>query len=307
MIAVDPTRTSDPDLDRVEQRLVWVFGSPRTGSSWLMRMLRSVPGIAGVAESLLPDHLVPLAAASEDGEFFQTHRRADDPNYFFARRYLPELREDLRRLALRQLVRVASNAPGVEPSRPREWIAIKEPGGSQAADTIFWLLPRGRMLFLLRDGRDVVDSHADAVFGEETWWAEREHLRAGGNRARADRHAFLVRNARQWATRTKACLRAYETLPDERRLLVRYEDLVDDTAGELGVVLDWLGIEIDEQRIRAIVAKFAFESIDPSKRGPGKIYRAATPGLWRESFDDEEQQLLWEVMGETLEELGYER
>jgi hypothetical protein len=300
-------RAVDPDLDRIEERLVWVFGSPRTGSSWLMRLLRNAPGVAALSESLLPDHLVPVTAASEEGEFFQTHRRADDPNYFFARQYLPELREDLRRLALRQLSRVARDAPGVKESRPREWIAIKEPGGSHAADTIFWLLPRGRMLFLLRDGRDVVDSHADAVFGEKTWWAEREHLRAGGNRARADRHAFLERNARQWVTRTRACLRAYEGLPDERRLLVRYEDLVDDTVEELGAILDWLGIEIDEQRIRAIVAKFAFESIDPSRRGPGKIFRAATPGLWRESFDAEEQELLWQIMGPTLEDVGYER
>jgi hypothetical protein len=164
------------------------------------------------------------------------------------------------------------------------------------------------MIFLLRDGRDVVDSHADAILGEKTWWAERKHLRANSRSPKADdRKSFIERNARRWVIRTKACLRAFDGLPDERRLLVRYEDLVADTATELRSILRWLGLEVREPQLQAIVSKHAFEAIDPSKRGPGKIFRAATPGLWRESFDEEEHELLWRVMGDTLARLGYDR
>jgi hypothetical protein len=296
------------DLARVEESLVWVLGSPRTGSSWLMRLLKHGPGIVGIWESLLPDHLVPVAAARDGGEFFQHHSRADDPNYFFARRYLPDLRSDLRGLALRQIQRLAREAPGADSSREPDWIVIKEPGGSHGADTLFWLLPRGRLLFLLRDGRDVVDSHADAILGKESWWGDREHLRANSRAPSADdRRSFITRNARRWVIRTNACLRAFEALPDDRRLIVRYEDLVAETATELGSIFGWLGVDVPASQVEAIVSRYAFESIDPSKRGPGKIFRAATPGLWRESFDEGEQQLLWEVMGDTLTRLGYER
>ena len=41
-------------------------------------------------------------------------------------------------------------------------------------------------------------------------------------------------------------------------------------------------------------------------KGPTKALRAATPGLWRENLSDEEQLAVNEIMGETLERLGYE-
>jgi hypothetical protein len=247
---------------------------------------------------------VPAAAARRGGEFFQHNPRADDPNYFFARRYLPDLRPDLRTLTLRQIQRLAREAPGTDPSAEPDWIVIKEPGGSYAAETIFWLLSRGRMVFLVRDGRDVVDSHADAALREESWMRNRRHPAASGPDGR---RSFIRRNAERWVVRTDACLRAFEALPEERRLTVRYEDLVADTATELGSIFRWLGVDVPAPQVAAIASRHAFESIDPSKRGPGKIFRAATPGLWRESFDEGEQQLLWEVMGDTLTRLGYER
>ena len=39
---------------------------------------------------------------------------------------------------------------------------IKEVDGSHAADVVMSLFPRSRMLFLVRDGRDVIDSLLDA-------------------------------------------------------------------------------------------------------------------------------------------------
>jgi len=53
-------------------------------------------------------------------------------------------------------------------SRHGEVVVIKEPNGSQAADMIMRALPRVRLLFLLRDGRDVIDSLLDA-FTEGGW------------------------------------------------------------------------------------------------------------------------------------------
>jgi len=44
---------------------------------------------------------------------------------------------------------------------------IKEPNGSQGAGFILFRLPCSRLLFLLRDGRDVVDSELDAS-GKDT-------------------------------------------------------------------------------------------------------------------------------------------
>jgi hypothetical protein len=50
----------------------------------------------------------------------------------------------------------------------------------------------------------------------------------------------------------------------------------------------------------------AFDRLPPEHRGPGKIFRAASPGLWRENLTPPEQEVLERVMGSKLRELGYE-
>ena len=41
------------------------------------------------------------------------------------------------------------------------YLVVKEPNTSEAADTLVKLLPSSRVVFLVRDGRDVVDSMLD--------------------------------------------------------------------------------------------------------------------------------------------------
>jgi len=54
------------------------------------------------------------------------------------------------------------------------------------------------------------------------------------------------------------------------------------------------------------VAEFAFEQIPSDRRGPGQFARAATPGLWRDSFSDEERAAVEQIAGPKLAELGYD-
>jgi hypothetical protein len=183
------------------------------------------------------------------------------------------------------------------------WVAIKEPNGSHAADTIVSLLPRSRMLFLLRDGRDVVDSLVDAMLGSDSWWAER--TRSLG-RPPQERLAFVSQHSSLWVRRTMATQRGYESLPEDQRLLVRYEDLLADTPVQLRRIFDWLDLGVSEAELREIAGRHAFESAPHERRGPGKDMRAASPGLWRENLTDDEQRRMHEIMGAKLSELGYE-
>ena len=281
----------------LEGMLVWILGSPRSGSSWLMRMLSGRSEIVTINEPYLGVHLVPMGGTTEAGEYYEHGQRAGDPSYFFARRYLPVFRPLLRELVLRgfqnQLNHMKS---GPMPS----WVAMKEPNGSHAADTILSLLPASRMLFLLRDGRDVVDSVVDAMLREESWWKGPSAL------VTRERITFVSQHSTLWVLRTMSSQRAFEALPEDQRLLVRYEELLSDTRGQLRRIFDWLDLNVSEGDLEAIVARYAFEAVPKDRRGPGKDVRAASPGLWRENLTEEEQQTMHEVMGEKLRELGYE-
>ena len=292
--------TAGGDLAGLEEKLVWIFGSPRSGSSWMMRLLSTRPEIAVVNESYLGAHLVPVGGEVEAGEYYEHGERAEDPSYFFAREYMPVLRPLLRGLALRGFDNQLRHM-GHDPIP--NWVAIKEPNGSHAADTIVSLLPRSRMLFLLRDGRDVVDSLVDAMLGKESWWAER--TRSLG-RPPQERLAFVSQHSNLWVRRTMATQRGFESLPSDQRLLVRYEDLLADTPAQLHRIFDWLRLGVTPAQVREIAARHAFESAPDERRGPGKDMRAASPGLWRENLTEDEQRTMQKIMGPKLAELGYD-
>ena len=88
-------------------------------------------------------------------------------------------------------------------------------------DRFFSFFPRARLLILVRDGRAVVQSAMD-TFG---WNFDRACL------AWAD------------AARTIRRFQQVESAQADRWRLVRYEDLVDDVAGELRSIFEFLGLD----------------------------------------------------------------
>jgi Sulfotransferase family len=256
-------------------------------------------------EPYLPSHLTPIVDRfAEPGapNFLLKATRTDDPNYFFADAFASCWRPEVRRLILVRLHAQAALAAR-EHSLDDPLVVVKEPNGSHGADFVMSLLVRSRLIFQLRDGRDVVDSmlHARSDGG---WLAGPGS--PGPILSRSERLGFVRRHSRLWVNRTLAVQRAYDAHPPELRIAIRYEDLRSDTIGTLRTLIDWLGVDRSDADLEAAAAALAFEAYPPRAKGPTKPLRAASPGLWRENMSDEERLVMNEVMGETLVELGYE-
>jgi hypothetical protein len=297
-----PDAAGPPLADRdISSRLIWMFGSPRTGSTWLMQLFSEIPGIAVIDESYIPLHLVPIDHTVPDGEYFERGQRAEDPHYFFAKRYLPELRGELRKLIMRGLVHQLRELG--QASDP-QWIVIKEPNGSHASDSVMSLFPESRLLFLVRDGRDVIDSLIDAMLARDSWW-QRSQV-SDEPRIISERLAFIRHHAHLWSQRTTATQRAYAATPERLRMRVSYEALLADTAGGFTRMLEWLGMQVAPDAVGAAVERRSFAAIPPEQKGAGRRARSATPGMWRERLRPGEIELVEEIMGAKLRELGYE-
>jgi hypothetical protein len=318
------------DDEELESKLVWIFGSPRTGSTWLLEMLchplrakrdeplgfswpegwqEQVPAVA-VDEFLISSHLAPNQGQVID--IFDTpfpatlnglfQRRS---SYAFSQEFADVWKPEARRLTLVRLYAVIERArdAGLDvPSLPL--VVIKEVNGSHAADMVMSLFPRSKMLFMLRDGRDILDSLLDANSPEG--WLTRTGLGKGGFETSEERQEFVRETCRNWAARINVCSRAYDAHDPALRRQLRYEELLADTPGMLGDLTEWLGLPHDEARIREITERHSFAEVPEQRRGPGKRRRAASPGQWRESLTPEERELAQEIMGPNLAELGYE-
>lgn len=317
----------DIDLEAVERRLVWIMGSPRTGSTWLLRLLchpwgvgRTPTGIdpsrfrprggnlIPVNESYLPHHLGPLRDplpppdSAADTSLLLNDTRGTDPAYFFSEEFRDTWREPLRRLALERFDAQAQRA-ATEHGIADPLILIKEPNGSHASDLIAKLFGQSRLIFLIRDGRDVVDSMMDAD-SDGGWRTRTEGV--SPLRTEAERLYGVRRQAHLWLVRTIATQRACAILGPGQSIEVRYEELLADTEGELGRLDAWLGISRDQRQIRSAVRKNRFGSLRNRLRGRRKGVRAASPGFWRENLSSAEQEAMTEIMGPKLRELGYE-
>ena len=274
-----------------------------------MRQLAGHPAVVPVNEPLIGQHLGPffsdepgIQARDLDASNFTPSRYLRDAGqYFFADEFrdawLPQLGALMRARFHAHAAARASEVPLAE-----TLLVIKEPHGSQAADLITEALPGSRLLFLLRDGRDVVDSELAAA-SKGSWLGDVFPVVEGIDAD--ERIEFVEQSAHKWLWRTEVVEQAYAAHQGPK-LLVRYEDMLAVPAPQLRRVFDWLGLEISDPDLESLVEGQSFDRLPAEHRGPDRIFRAAQPGLWRENLSEAEHEILERVMGPKLRELGYE-
>ena len=121
-----------------------------------------------------------------------------------------------------------------------------------------------------------------------------------------NRRVFVKNQSKAWVVRTENFLKAYNNTPTDLRYLVKYEELLKNTKNELKKIYEFIKIDIPDKDLQKIVEKFSFKNIPEDKKGSGKFTRSATPGKWRENFDQDEKKIMNQIMGKTLQKLDYE-
>jgi Sulfotransferase family len=310
-----------------ESRLVWIFGSTRSGSTWLLRLLchpltlkpedglgftlpeaatrRAPIDTLPVNEFLLGHHLVPRAGTPikrPDGQYVPATVNAfwsPSADYAMSKHFEDVWRPELRRFALVRLHAVLERAASRFPVSDDPAVVVKDVGTSHAAAMTMSLLPRSRLLFMVRDGRDVIDSLIHAA-QPGSWFARVTKPLVSSDEDRLD---FVREKAIEWACWTDSCQRAWAAHAQALRRIVRYEELLGDPVGELGALCRWIGLNRDTAALEAACQANAFGANEPT--GPTEFARAASPGLWRQNLSSEERRIAEEIMGERLAALGY--
>jgi hypothetical protein len=315
------------DDQEFESRIVWIWTMARSGSTWLLQMLAhplkldwsqdsenplgflAPPTWQGTVDAIPVDttfvasHLLPLAGGANYSEdlvpvtFSSALGLGKRANYFFSSKYEDAWRPEVRRMMLVRFHRIVERAAArYDVKSPL--VFLKEADGAHAAPLVMSMFPRSRLLFLVRDGRDVVDSQTAA--NQPGGW-----LPMGGWTTPEERDEFIRNRARAWAGDMAAIKRAFEAHPPELRKMVRYEDLLADPAASLGALVEWLGLRRSERWLAETVEANACESLAPQKTGATKFFRSATPGAWRKSMTAEDAAVLESIMGMKLREFGY--
>lgn len=274
----------------LEKNLVWILGTARSGTTWLLHQLSYNTGT--MDEPFITQQLTFSVRGITDKIVRVIDQRANKIDYFFSKRYKNTWLFFLRKLILN---RIYAQFPDLS-----QKIIIKEAMTIGSSDIIQECLPNSKIIILLRDGRDVMDSRLDAILPDS--WMTKVGVTPMKPEDRIETIKFL---AMAWVETIEILMKTHHEHKKELQILVRYEDLRKNTLEELQKIYDFLQIDIKRNELEKIVEKNRFENIPNELKGKGKFTRFASIGKWEENFTEFEKSIINEIMGSTLEKIGY--
>lgn len=261
--------------------LLWIFGSPRSGTTWLMQMMSEISDWRAWDEPGLGDLF---------GNFYERAR----PGQKKARRFVfGEPARDVYLKATRAFVlESASGRFGVGAR-----LVVKEPSGSVGAPLLSAALPESKLVAVVRDPRDVVASAIDAR--REGSWLYKKRTKQG---VAIPEESEVVRERSETYRRSvERAVSAYRNHPGPRAL-VRYEDLLTQTLAEIKRICSATGVGVSEYEVVRAVQKHSWENIPEEEKGAGKFYRKGLPGGWRDDLTKEQVKIVENITAPLLHE-----
>jgi hypothetical protein len=284
------------DIDASGKNIVFIVGSPRSGTTWLSRLMGAHDDVAATQETELLNRYVQPLYDGWDGQL-----PADEDRWSRQRhRGLPSVltAEEFEEQITGFVTSVYRKLLTLKPSA--HVVVDKNPAYSLHVDVVRRLFPDAAVLHIVRDGRDVAASMLAASRGWGRDWAPADVRLA----------------ARTWRTNVEA---ASAAAGSGRYLQIRYEDLLADGPAALAGCLAFAGVSADPVACAAIVARFdsATGSGEDSLLWSGEVasrlggpppepagFAGASRG-WRETWTARDRLDFDYVAGDLLRSLGY--
>ncbi len=268
--------------DADEDKIAWIIGCGRTGSTWLAEMLGDLPNIRRWHEPYF-------------GRLFRhVHERPDEldrqASFFCSRRQATWL-AGVRDLFFRMV-------QDRYPQFGRHSLVVKEVNTPELYAWLRFLFPSGRLILLIRDPFDVLDSYLDLQ--KPGSWNQRF-----GDSAAPLSDANVRRTAEHIRSSLSLALDAYDAFPIEQRLLVSYEDLLCDPLAALTACGELVSVQVDPEVAEQVAEKRKFDK--HARTGPLQFRRSGRAGGWKTSpnFEPEVLGVAKTVLGPLRARLGY--
>lgn len=269
----------------------FVCGAPKSGTTWLQRILDAHPEVACSGEG----HFITRFTAPVS-KVLNTYNRdlaweaklVYDGEPYYSRVEQAEFDELVRGF-------IAGRMRARADARTR-WVGDKTPSYTRHLDQLHRLFPAAKIIHIVRDPRDVAVSRM--MFSK----------RAGASEActpGAEEHRQTLEGAvnswTQAVTAVDAFAKGHPGLVHE----MRYLDLHADPVGETERLFAFLGAPTPRVLAERIAAATSFEALSgrrPGEEDPQSFLRKGVPGDWRTGLDPASVEMIVDSCGDLMRE-----
>ena len=285
-------------IDKEGRNLVFIAGSPRSGTTYFQKMLAALPNTR-TSQELHLWHLVnplwnrwcnqvkAIASDTRGGVRLALFVRHEDFLAHF-RNFLIQLLEKV--------------CPDIQAD---ELFIEKTPTNALFIDQIHAVFPKAKIIYVLRDARDVV---ASLLAASNTWG---KHWAPGNPRGAA-------KMWRQYSARARSGL---QCLPHNQYITIKYEEMIADPVSRLREIAAFLTLDVSDHQIEQAVQTNSLESLHLSggtgiprglrenkfcKEPEGFVRKAGDTKGWREKLSFYQRFWVWRIARNEMKKVGYE-
>ena len=293
-----------------EQRCHFIMSSARSGTQWLLRTLNGHPKIFATENRLFGEFCEMWA--KNDGSLspritFDKYARVLSGHFEFdamgmnRAKFLRVFKRGYINFLTRFSLQHSSKEVMIDKITPYHDTS------SMVLENIREFFPGGKIIQLLRDGRDVATS------GAFDWLLKDAHG--------TDRYSYFVERRpivlnrffddellRTWTKNWVEPLEALKELNDSEKIQIRYEEMIADQAAVIRRICQHIGLDCSESEATACVDGATFEKTTGRERGnaePTSKARKGVVGDWRTYFTRQDGEVFAGLTGDWLQKLGY--
>lgn len=274
----------------------FVTGSPKSGTTWLQKMLDGHQQVVCSGEGAFIERIAsPIAKMREDYNKHQT--LVAERVYGHRSYYEPISMSDIApaiRLIIMSLMnkRVYDGVLAIGDKTPRHNFFLL------GLDSLF---PEAKFINIVRHPYDVAVSklfHASRAGYEDA-------LEAGS----ASRAPMVEQAAKDWAVAQQRVADFKQKYPG-RMIEVKYEKLLEQPVEEATKLFKYLGVSLDQDIVKAAVDAASFETLSggrsPGAEDPNSFFRKGIAGDWKNQFEPAMTQLVDSHCLQIMKRYGYE-
>lgn len=256
-------------IDYFGNDAVFIVGCPRSGTTWLQKMIASHPDVESGTESDLFSQFIGPLVKNWQLQCIPTGRGLMGlPTYISEDKFIEYVRNFVGRL-LRDM------------KRDKTIFLDKTPQHALYLNEIHTILPQAKIIHIVRDPRDVCLS---IIRASKSWSS------IGAT--------TIPKAAKVWRKHILAVKNSQEIFPDNQFYSLKFENLVNNPACELGKLFRWLTLRCDEALVNKAVnenclprarenSDYRFElrgKYSGLSKEPAGFINTGRPGSWRQSF-----------------------